>query len=53
MDSRPIRNLVHASGSVKEAEDEIKHWFKSDEIIKYTHIQEKIIYDVNIDGILE
>jgi len=52
-DIRAIRNLVHASGSVKEAEDEIKHWFTSDEIIRYTLVQEKILYDVNIDGILE
>lgn len=52
-DKRAIRNLVHSSGSVKEAEDEIKHWFKGEEIIKYTHIQEKILYDVNLDGILE
>ena len=26
-DNRSVRNLVHASGSVKEAEDEITHWF--------------------------
>lgn len=52
-DSRPIRNLVHASGSVKEAEDEIRHWFSEDEIIKYRIVQEKILYDVNLDGILE
>ena len=52
-DGRSVRNLVHASGSVKEAEDEIKHWFKNDEIIKYKHLQETILYDVNIDGILE
>ena len=52
-DKRSVRNLVHASGSVKEALDEINHWFSSEEIIKYTHIQEKILYDVNLDGILE
>jgi len=52
-DGRSIRNLVHASGSVKEAVDEINHWFSQDEIIKYTHIKEKILYDVNLDGILE
>ena len=52
-DGRAIRNLVHASGSVKEAEDEIKHWFSSQEIMKYTHVLEKILYDVNIDGINE
>lgn len=52
-DGRAIRNLVHASGSVKEAHDEIKHWFSEKEIIKYTHAQERILYDVNLDGILE
>lgn len=52
-DNRSIRNLVHASGSVAEAAQEIPHWFKEDEIIKYNHIQEKILYDVNLDGILE
>jgi nucleoside-diphosphate kinase len=53
MDGRSVRNLVHASGSVKEAEDEIKHWFKNNEIIDYGIIAEKILYDVNLDGILE
>ena len=52
-DKRAVRNLVHASGSVKEANDEIKHWFKEEEIIKYKHVQETILYDVNLDGILE
>lgn len=48
-DGRSIRNLVHASGSVKEAKDEIKHWFTESEIIEYTHIQEKILYDINLN----
>jgi nucleoside-diphosphate kinase len=52
-DNRAVRNLVHASGSVKEAEDEIKHWFKKDELIDYGIIHEKVLYDVNLDGILE
>ena len=52
-DGRAIRNLVHASGSIKEAEDEITHWFSKDELISYTHIQEKILYDVNLDGTKE
>jgi nucleoside-diphosphate kinase len=43
-DGRAIRNLVHASGSVKEAEDEIKHWFDNKEIIDYTLVQEQILY---------
>lgn len=52
-DGRAVRNLVHASGSVKEAEAEIKHWFSQDEILDYKLVQEQIIYDVNLDGILE
>ncbi len=49
-DNRSVRNLVHASGSVKEAVDEIRHWFTDDEIVNYTIAQEKILYDVNLDG---
>jgi nucleoside-diphosphate kinase len=52
-DNRAVRNVVHASGSVKEANDEIKHWFKPKELMDYKTIQEKILYDVNLDGILE
>ena len=52
-DNRGLRNLVHASESVEEAEREIKLWFKEDEIIKYNHLLEKILYDVNLDGIME
>ncbi len=50
---RAVRNLVHRSGSKEEAEREIKVWFKPDEIINYRLISEKILYDVNLDGILE
>ena len=53
LDHRAVRNLVHASGSPKEADEEIKHWFKEDELVKYAHLQEKILYDVNLDGIIE
>lgn len=53
IDGRAIRNLIHASGSTAEADMEIKHWFTSQEIISYRLVQEQIIYDVNIDGLLE
>jgi len=53
VDGRAVRNLVHASGSVKEAEDEIAHWFKKGEIMNYKIIAEQILYDVNLDGLLE
>ena len=52
-DNRAIRNLIHASGSIEDAEKEIKLWFKPEEIIKYKLVSEKILYDVNLDGILE
>jgi len=52
-DDRFVRNLVHASGSVEEANMEIKHWFNDKEIINYRLVQEQILYDVNLDGILE
>lgn len=52
-DKRSIRNLIHASGSVSEAEKEINHWFKPEELINYRLVQEEILYDVNLDGILE
>lgn len=51
-DGRSVRNIVHASGSVKEAEDEIAHWFKKDEIFKYKLFAEEIMYGKNLDGIL-
>lgn len=52
-DNRAVRNLIHASGSVEEANQEINHWFSLNELIKYNIVQEKILYDVNLDGILE
>jgi nucleoside-diphosphate kinase len=53
LDDRAIRNLIHASGSVEEAEKEITIWFKESEILKYNLVLEKMLYDVNIDGIME
>ena len=53
LDNRAVRNLVHASGTVEEAEQEINLWFKKEELIKYKLIQERILYDVDLDGILE
>jgi nucleoside-diphosphate kinase len=52
-DSRSVRNLIHASGSVEEAENEIAHCFDKNEIISYRLAQEQILYDVNLDGIKE
>jgi len=43
-DERAIRNLVHASGSVEEANREIALWFKPTEIHDYELAIEKILY---------
>lgn len=53
MDQRSIRNLIHASGTPEEAEKEIKIWFKEEELNNYKLVQEQILYDINLDGILE
>lgn len=53
IDDRAVRNLIHCSDKPEEAEREIKIWFKEDEIVNYKLIQEQILYDVNLDGILE
>ncbi len=50
---RSVRNVVHASGTVEEAQKEIDMWFGHGEIIDYRLVQDKILYDVNLDGLLE
>lgn len=52
-DGRAVRNLIHASGSVEESALEIPHWFEEKELIDYRLIGEQILYDVNLDGIME
>lgn len=53
VDGRAVRNLIHCSDKPEEAEREIKIWFDNNEIINYKLAQEQILYDVNLDGILE
>lgn len=50
---RAVRNLIHCTEKPEEAQGEIDIWFSKDELIDYRLIQEQILYDVNIDGILE
>jgi nucleoside-diphosphate kinase len=52
-DQRAVRNVIHASGSVEDSVKEIDLWFNKNEIVNYKLVQEAILYDVNIDGILE
>ena len=46
LDGRAIRNLVHASGTVEEAENEIKIWFNKEEILDYDMAIDKILYSM-------
>jgi len=43
-DERAVRNLVHASGSLEEAEREIPLWFTKNEIHQYDMAIDKILY---------
>lgn len=53
IDGRAVRNLIHCSDAPEEAQREIDIWFSKDELIKYRLVSEQILYDVNLDGILE
>jgi len=35
------RNLIHASGSLEEAKEEIQLWFKKEEIMSYENVNDK------------
>ncbi len=52
-DDRAVRNLVHCTDNPAESQREIDIWFKPEEIINYRLLAEEILYDVNLDGILE
>ena len=53
IDGRSIRNLIHASGNIHDAQKEIALWFNKEELINYRLVQEEILYDVNLDGSTE
>ncbi len=53
VDDRAVRNLVHCSDNLADATREIGIWFTADEMINYRLIPEQVLYDVNLDGILE
>jgi nucleoside-diphosphate kinase len=49
-ENRSVRNLIHCSESPEEAEREIAIWLKENEVMNYTTAQERIMYDINLDG---
>lgn len=53
VDGRAVRNLLHASGNPEEAEKEIALWFGGEELFEYRLLNEAMLYDVNLDGIME
>jgi nucleoside-diphosphate kinase len=53
VDDRAVRNLIHCSDSPEEANREIALWFTQEDIINYSIVGEQILYDINLDGILE
>ena len=53
LDGRAVRNLVHCTDDPSESEREISLWFNSEELINYRLIAEQMLYDINLDGLLE
>jgi len=53
VDDRAVRNLIHCSENAEEAKREVSLWFSEKDIIEYRLVGEQILYDVNLDGILE
>jgi len=49
-ESRSVRNLMHASGDVAEAEREISLWFTNKELYDYQTVMDKVLHDPNWDA---
>ena len=44
-EDRAVKNLIHQSESVEEAEREIAIWFTPEEIHQYATAQERVLYE--------
>jgi nucleoside-diphosphate kinase len=44
LEKRPVRNLIHASGSTEEAETEIPLWFEESELYEYDRVDAKAMF---------
>lgn len=53
IDDRAVRNLIHCSDEVENAKKEIALWFDQKELFDYRLVSEAILYDVNLDGMME
>ena len=53
IDDRAVRNLIHCSDTPANAESEIALWFSPEDLLSYRLMVDEILYDVNLDGIME
>ncbi len=53
VDDRAVRNLMHCSDNGEDAARELALWFGKDDLVDYRLMVEEMLYDVNLDGILE
>lgn len=53
IENRSVKNVLHASSCIEDAEKEMFVWFKPEEIMSYRLIAEEVLYDVNLDGSIE
>lgn len=53
VDDRAVRNLIHCSDEVDNAKKEIALWFEESDLYDYRLVSEAILYDVNLDGLME
>ena len=42
---RALRNMIHASSETREANRELKHWFKKDELFNYKRSDEDTMFN--------
>lgn len=42
--NRPLRNIIHASDTVKDGEKEVRLWFKPEELFSYERTDEKLMF---------
>lgn len=50
LENRAVKNLIHCSDAVDEAQREMKIWFAADEVHDYVTAQERIMYEAIKNG---
>lgn len=52
-DDRAVRNLIHCTEFPEESQGEIDIWFSDEELVKYNHVNEAILYSSTLTGYLD